>query len=83
MLSLLGVFQLLFIYGSFNPIGELTYMDVYILDHWKAYALLGVISILSGVLGFWLKYKAIPIQLIVFAIFIFSQYILPPNVSAL
>ena len=57
-------------------------MDEYIQDHSIAYAVLGVLSVVLGILGFWLKYKVVPIQLIAFAIFVYSQYILPPNVTA-
>ena len=82
VLSLLGFLQLFFIYCSLYPVTDVTYMDEYIQDHSIAYAVLGVLSVILGILGFWLKYKVVPIQLIAFAIFVYSQYILPPNVTA-
>ena len=82
VLSLLGFLQLFFIYCSLYPVTDVTYLDEYIQNHWMAYTVLGIISIILGVLGFWFKYKVVPIQLIAFAIFVYSQYILPPNVTA-
>ena len=82
VLSLLGFLQLFFIYCSLYPVTDVTYMDEYIQDHSIAYAVLGVLSVILGILGFWIKYRVVPIQLIAFAIFVYSQYILPPNVTA-
>ena len=82
VLSLLGFLQLFFIYCSLYPVTDVTYLDEYIQNHWMAYTVLGIISIILGVLVFWFKYKVVPIQLIAFAIFVYSQYILPPNVTA-
>lgn len=82
VLLLLGFLQLFFIYCSLYPVTDVTYLDEYIQNHWMAYTVLGIISIILGVLGFWFKYKVVPIQLIAFAIFVYSQYILPPNVTA-
>ena len=82
VLSLLGFLQLFFIYCSLYPVTDVTYLDEYIQNHWMAYTVLGIISIILGVLGFWFKYKVVPIQLIAFAIFVYSLYILPPNVTA-
>ena len=56
-------------------------MDAFIRTHWIVYIVIA--SIVTGILGFWIKNKAVPIQLIAFAIFVYSQYILPPNVCAL
>lgn len=82
VLILLGFLQLFFIYCSLYPVTDVTYLDEYIQSHWMAYTVLGIISIILGVLGLILKYKIVPIQLIVFIIFIYSQYILPPSVCA-
>ena len=82
VLPILGLLQLFFLYCSLYPVTDITYMDEYIQDHSIAYAVLGVLSVILGILGFWLKYKVVPIQLIAFAIFVYSQYILPPNVTA-
>lgn len=82
VLPILGLLQLFFLYCSLYPVTDVTYMDEYIQDHSIAYAVLGVLSVILGILGFWLKYKVVPIQLIAFAIFVYSQYILPPNVTA-
>ena len=82
VLSLLGFLQLFFIYCSLYPVTDVTYLDEYIQNHWMAYTVLGIISIILGVLGFWFKYKVVPIELIAVAIFVYSQYILPPNVTA-
>lgn len=82
VLPILGLLQLFFLYCSLYPVTDVTYMDEYIQDHSIAYAVLGVLSVVLGILGFWLKYKVVPIQLIAFAIFVYSQYILPPNVTA-
>ena len=81
VLPILGLLQLFFLYCSLYPVTDVTYMDEYIQDHSIAYAVLGVLSVILGILGFWLKYKVVPIQLIAFAIFVYSQYILPPNVT--
>ena len=83
VLPILGLLQLFFLYCSLYPVTDVTYMDEYIQDHSIAYAVLAVLSVVLGILGFWLKYKVVPIQLIAFAIFVYSQYILPPNVCAL
>lgn len=82
VLPILGLLQLFFLYCSLYPVTDVTYMDEYIQDHSIAYAVLGVLSVILGILGFWLKYKVVPIQLIAFAIFVYSLYILPPNVTA-
>ena len=82
VLPILGLLQLFFLYCSLYPVTDVTYLDEYIQNHWMAYTVLGIISIILGVLGFWFKYKVVPIQLIAFAIFVYSQYILPPNVTA-
>ena len=82
VLPILGLLQLFFLYCSLYPVTDVTYMDEYIQDHSIAYAVLGVLSVVLGIVGFWLKYKVVPIQLIAFAIFVYSQYILPPNVTA-
>lgn len=82
VLPILGLLQLFFLYCSLYPVTDVTYMDEYIQDHSIAYAVLGILSVILGILGFWLKYKVVPIQLIAFAIFVYSQYILPPNVTA-
>lgn len=82
VLPILGLLQLFFLYCSLYPVTDVTYMDEYIQDHSIAYAVLGVLSVILDILGFWLKYKVVPIQLIAFAIFVYSQYILPPNVTA-
>ena len=82
VLPILGLLQLFFLYCSLYPVTDVTYMDEYIQDHSIAYAVLGVLSVILGILGFWLKYKVVPIQLIAFAIFVYSQCILPPNVTA-
>ena len=65
------------------PVTEVTYMDEFIRTHWIVYIVIGIASIVTGILGFWIKNKAVPIQLVTFAIFVYSQYILPPNVCAL
>ena len=82
VLPILGLLQLFFLYCSLYPVTDVTYMDEYIQDHSIAYAVLGVLSVILGILGFWIKYRVVPIQLIAFAIFVYSQYILPPNVTA-
>ena len=69
-------------YCSLYPVTEVTYMDAFIRTHWIVYIVIGIASIVTGILGFWIKNKAVPIQLISFAIFVYSQYILPPNVTA-
>ena len=58
-------------------------MDEFIRTHWIVYIVIGISSIVTGILGIWIKNNAVPIQLIAFAIFVYSQYILPPNVCAL
>lgn len=82
VLSLLGLFQLFGIYCCLHPLGETTLVDLFIQDYWIAYTTLMVITILTGVSGFWLKFKAIPLQLVVFAIYVYSQHILPPGFCA-
>ena len=82
VLSILGVLQLFFLYCSLYPVTEVTYMDEFIQTHWIVYVVTGIASIVTGILGFWIKYRVVPIQLIAFAIFVYSQYILPPNVTA-
>ena len=82
VLPILGLLQLFFLYCSLYPVTDVTYMDEYIQDHSIAYAVLGVLSVILGILGFWIKYRVVPIQLIAFSIFVYSQYILPPNVTA-
>lgn len=70
-------------YCSLYLVTEVTYMDAFIRTHWIVYIVIGIASIVTGILGFWIKNKAVPIQLVTFAIFVYSQYILPPNVCAL
>ena len=70
-------------YCSLYLVTEVTYMDAFIRTHWIVYIVIGIASIVTGILGFWIKNKAVPIQLVIFAIFVYSQYILPPNVCAL
>ena len=50
VLPILGLLQLFFLYCSLYPVTDVTYMDEYIQDHSIAYDVLGVLSVILGIL---------------------------------